>query len=183
MMRCVLFCGASLVTLVAGLWAAPEVSPVSPFLPPDQPVATAAVTENAPIEFRGVFVIGSRQKFGFFDPSRRLSVWVGMNDGGSDYRVTRFDADTDTVHVDVGGRALILTLQKVKIASAPMPANLPAAPVAFTNQVPGAATAPAPVVLNPTPADEAKRLEAIAAEVRRRRALRQQVPTPIEKSM
>jgi len=159
------------------------VSPVSPFLPPDQPVAAAAATESAPIEFRGVFVTGSRQQFGFFDPSRRQSVWVGLNDGTSDYRVTRFDSDTDTVHVEAGGRPLILTLQKVKIASAPMPANLPAAPVAMMNQVPGAATALSPVVLNPTPADEAKRLEAIAAEVRRRRALRQQVPTPIEKAM
>jgi hypothetical protein len=42
------------------------------------------------------------------------------------------------------------------------------------------------VVTNPTPADEARRLEAVAAEVRRRRAMRQAAaqnqgqPTPVE---
>ncbi|MFO1449749.1 MAG: hypothetical protein U1F61_16445 [Opitutaceae bacterium] len=170
-----------LLTAVAGAKADLPLSPVSPFRAPDQPAAAAAPTEGAPLEFRGVLVIGSKQQFGFYDPAKRQSVWVGMNESGSDYRVTRFDAGADTVTVEAGGRTLVLELQKVKIASAPVPANLPAAPVAnFGAAAP--AVAPPPVVLNPTPADEAKRLEAIAAEVRRRRALRQQTMPVTEKT-
>jgi hypothetical protein len=51
---------------------------------------------------------------------------------------------------------------------APMPA-IPNVPLAVTNAV----------VVNPTPADEQKRLEAVAAEVARRRALREQATQQI----
>jgi hypothetical protein len=168
--------GLAAASLEAGL----PVSPVSPFQAPDQPAAAAATTESPPIEFRGVVVIGSRQQFGFFDPAKRQSFWVGLNEAGADYRVTRYEADTETATVEGGGRTLTLALHKVKIASAPAPVNV-APPVANF----GAASppiGPPPVVLNPTPADEAKRLEAIAAEVRRRRALRQQTVTTPEKT-
>ncbi|HRE08129.1 MAG TPA: hypothetical protein PKX00_21100 [Opitutaceae bacterium] len=169
--------GVAAASLHAGL----PVSPVSPFQAPDQPATATAPTESAPIEFRGVFVTGSRQQFSFFDPGKRQSFWVGLNEAGADYRVTRYEADTETATVEGGGRTLTLTLHKVKIASAPAPANVPPAPAAnFGAAQP--AVAPPPVVLNPTPADEAKRLEAIAAEVRRRRALRQQTMTTPEKT-
>lgn len=143
----------------------------SPFLPPETPAA-AAPTENAPIEFRGVLVIGGKQRFNFFDPAKRQSAWVALNEAGAPYLVSRYDAGAETVTVDAGGRSLTLTLQKATIAAAPAPANVPVGPPVMAS---GTAPVPQPpVVLNPTAADEAKRLEAIAAEVRRRRALRQQ---------
>lgn len=161
---------------VSLLGAAPSVSPVSPFLPPDTPAAVAgsAASQGAPIEFRGVVVIGGRQRFNFFDPARKQSAWVGLAEPGMPYRVTAYDTARERVTVEVGGRVLELALEKTKIASSPPPANVPVA--GATPAAPAAAAVPgvAPVVLNPTPADEAKRLEAIAAEVRRRRALRQQ---------
>lgn len=161
------------------LGATSSVSSVSPFLPPDAPSAVAGVVsaQGAPIEFRGVVVIGGRQRFNFFDPARKQSAWVGLEEPGMPYRVTAYDDARESVTVEMGGRVLTLALEKTKIASSPPPANVPApgaAPAAPTAATPGVA----PVVLNPTPADEAKRLEAIAAEVRRRRALRQQQTGP-----
>lgn len=162
------------------LGATPSVSSVSPFLPPDAPavVAGAVSAQGAPIEFRGVVVIGGRQRFNFFDPARKQSVWVGLEEPGMPYRVTAYDAAGERVTVEVGGRVLTLALEKTKIASSPPPANVPVAGSAPAAPAAAAAPGVAPVVLNPTPADEAKRLEAIAAEVRRRRALRQQQPGP-----
>lgn len=173
-------CGVAglLVGVIGGgsvLGAVPSASQVSPFLPPDTPAVVAGATgaQGAPIEFRGVLVIGGRQRFNFLDPARKQSAWVGLGEPGMPYRVTAYDEARESVTVEVEGRVLVLTLEKTKIASSPPPANLPVA-----GAVPAVAGAPAPgvapVVLNPTPADEAKRLEAIAAEVRRRRALRQQ---------
>jgi hypothetical protein len=39
------------------------------------------------------------------------------------------------------------------------------------------------VVLNPTPADEARRLEAVASEVARRRAMREQASQQVNQGM
>lgn len=144
----------------------------SPFLPPEAQTAAPAA-EHTNIEFRGVLVMGGQQTFNFFEPAKRISTWVGLNEGGSSVTVKSYDARADTVVVDFGGQTLTLALQKVKISAAPAPPVM-AVPSA-------AATAPLeqlPVVLNPTPADEAKRLDAIAAEVRRRRLMRQQATPP-----
>ncbi len=162
----------------ASLSAAPSVSSVSPFLPPDTPAVVAGTTgaQGAPIEFRGVMAMGGRQRFNFFDPARKQSAWVGLGESGAPYRVTAYDEARESVTVEVEGRVLTLALEKAKIGSSPPPANVPVATGAASPAVAAASPGVAPVVLNPTPADEAKRLEAIAAEVRRRRALRQQQP-------
>lgn len=169
--RCALL--VLLVVQMSGDWATAraQLSATSPFLPPDQPAAPVAVTENAPIEFRGVLVIGNRQQFNFFDPSKRSSVWVEMGDTQSPFLVRSYDAGSDNVTVEYGGRVMTLTLEKPKIAGAsgggsPMPLS-----AAMPGRPPEGSP---PVVLNPTPADEARRLETIAAEVRRRRLMRQQ---------
>ena len=84
--------------------------------------------------------------------------------------VKSFDATNETVTVQHGGRTLNLAMRASKVASsgqatAPPPMSAPTGmPTAVTQSV----------VLNPTPADEQRRLEAVAAEVRRRRALREQ---------
>jgi hypothetical protein len=76
------------------------------------------------------------------------------------------------VTIDYQGRPLTLAQHVAKVASAgnaQAMANLPPSggppmPAAITNSV----------VVNPTPADEQRRLDAVAAEVARRRALREQ---------
>jgi hypothetical protein len=164
----------------ASLSAAPSVSSVSPFLPPDAPAVVPGTTgaQGAPIEFRGVVAMGGRQRFNFFDPARKQSAWVGLAEAGGPYRVTAYDEGRETVTVEVEGRVLSLALEKAKIGSAPPPANVPMVAGATAGAAAVATPSPgvAPIVLNPTPADEAKRLATIAAEVRRRRALRQQQP-------
>lgn len=143
----------------------------SPFLPAAAAGATA-VSEGAPIELRGVMETRSGMSFCIFDPAKKVSVWVGIDEKDHDFVVKSYDATNETVAVTHGGRTLTLAMRAMKVASsgqAAAPAPLPA---------PGMPNVPTPVtqsvVVNPTPADEARRLEAVAAEVRRRRALREQ---------
>jgi len=146
---------------------AAESSP-SPFLPPDT-TTEAAPTPDAPIELRGIMTAGDNVMFSIYDTATRSSSWVRLNQTGGPFIVRSYDAARDTVTVDHNGRTVTLALKTAKVASAPVAAPQPA--VAAAN-VPQPVTGP--VVLNPTPADEQRRLEAIAAEVNRRRQLRQQ---------
>lgn len=135
----------------------------SPFMPPATSAAPAP-TENAPLELRGVLGTGADALFNIYDPSRKRSAWVRANDAdGREFVVRSFDAGSTTVQVEHGGRSLSLKLAEAKIL--PLAANA----VPMPAPVPGG---PTPAVVNPTPADEARRLESVAAEVRRRRALR-----------
>lgn len=138
----------------------------SPFMPPNAQAA-APVAENSPIEFHGVMVIGPTKYFNFFEPTKRVSTWVKLNESTAPILVKSFDGEAETVSVEHGGRTMTLALQKVKVSSAPMPVAMTAPASVTPIEQPAA-------VLNPTPADEAKRLDAIAAEVRRRRLIRQQ---------
>ena len=126
----------------------------------------AAPTENAPLELRGIVATTSGYLYGIFDPTKRLSSWVRMNDSGADFVVRAHDESADTITVEFQGRSMTLGLKAAKVESLG-PAPVPMQPGPRSN---GAA----PVALNPSPADEARRLEGVAAEVRRRRMLRQQ---------
>jgi hypothetical protein len=143
----------------------------SPFLPAGAPAGAA--TENAVLEFRGVMVTSQGPVFLIVDTSTpaKKGAWVKLNDTGRDFSVKNYDTQSDAVSVDYRGRLLSLSLAKSKVGSSgvPMP--------------PGAGTVPggqppsgpiSPVVLNPTAADETRRLEAVTQEVLRRRQLRQQ---------
>ena len=143
----------------------------SPFMPAGTAGATT-VSEGAPIELRGVMETRSGMSFCIFDPAKKVSAWVGLNEKDRDFTVKSYDATNETVTVDHGGRVLTLAMRAVKVASsgqAAAPAPLPS---------PGMPMVPTPVtqsvVVNPSAADEARRLEAVATEVRRRRALREQ---------
>lgn len=137
----------------------------SPFLPPASD--NAPVAEATPLELRGILSMGGRTSFNIYDPATKSSSWVGLNESGQPYTVKNFDAATERVTVEYQGRSLALVLQRPKIVAAPVTAAPAGPPSKTPTPMPAA-------VLNPTPADEARRLEAVAAEVRRRRALRQQ---------
>ena len=166
-----LYCLLSLAALLLGLTtrSGAQLAQSSPFMPA-QAAATTAVTEGAALELRGVMDTGSGMLFGIFDPAKKVSVWSKLNEKDHDFVVKSYDAANETVTVQHGGRTLNLAMRASKVASsgqatAPPPMSAPAAmPSAVTQSV----------VLNPTPADEQRRLEAVAAEVRRRRALREQ---------
>lgn len=165
----------ALLLLSAGLalpaHAASTLAGQSPFLPPATATDTAAPTPDATLELRGIMAVGDSYKFSIYDSTKRMSAWLGLEEAGREFVVRSYDETRDTVTVDHQGRTLTLALKTAKVASAPAMAQ-PAAN--FVPPPPAPQPIGGPVVLNPTPADEQRRLEAIAAEVNRRRMIRQQ---------
>lgn len=116
------------------------------------------------------------------DPSRRAGAWLLANerDPSFEFVVKHIDAEHDTVTVDYQGRSLTLAQHVAKVASAGMAPNFPGMPNPAANMPPAIAQS---VVVNPTPADEQRRLEAVAAEVARRRQLREQASQQINQGV
>lgn len=129
------------------------------------PSATATgVTNDAPLEFRGVLVDGGEYFFSLYDPTTRFSQWVGLNEPGNPFIVHSYDRDKSVAAVEYQGRTLTLTLKQAKVvALAPSAAGAPPVP---------AGVAPNAAVTSAT--DDSIRLAAVAEEIRRRRALRAQ---------
>lgn len=163
--------GLALATVLCAAEPA-RVGTDSPFLPAAAEGA-AGKAADAPLELRGVLNMGGETRFNIVDTSTRKGSWVGLNQAG-EFRVVAYEriGDNDTVTVEQGGRSLRLELVKPRTGKA-APAKAPGAAVAQQQQGPVT-----PVVLNPTPADNARALEDTIAEVRRRRLLRQQQPQP-----
>jgi hypothetical protein len=140
---------------------AQNISTVSPFLPRGGAGAGAA-TPNSPIELRGIMAAPEGTLFGLFDPVQKKGGWVKLNEAGRDFLVRTYDAANDAVTVEYQGRTLNLALKSAKIEA--MPAVALAGP-------PRPAAGPQ---AGPTPSvDDTKRIEAVAAEVARRRQARQ----------
>jgi hypothetical protein len=144
----------------------------SPFLPPAVEAASEAqaeVVEDAELQFCGIFGDGDEKRFLIYNVTTRRSSWLKLDEEGPDELfVQHYDPDQSTVNVRQGGRALTLALQGARIAGGGSSAA--AAPVALTGNAQQDLVNT--VKVNPTPADERRRLEAVAAEVRRRRAAR-----------
>jgi hypothetical protein len=141
----------------------------SPFLPTKS--ASRAPTADAPLEFGGWLETGEGRLYRVIDPARKASTWVKLNerDPALDVIATHHDADNGTLTLEHEGRTLTLPERKAKVVSA---GNvIQAMPAPAVNVAPAVTQS---VVLNPTPQDEQRRLEAVAAEVARRRALREQ---------
>lgn len=138
----------------------------SPFAPPG---TAGESTTGAPLEFRGVFMDQGESFFSIHNPATRVSTWVGLNESGAEFAVRSYDEATQTIVADFKGRSLTLRLSK-----APSFAGAPA-----TAAAPAATAGPTPAVAAAPDSTEAKRLADLAAEIRRRRALRQQAaPAP-----
>ncbi len=134
----------------------------------DAPAAAAPV-ENAQLQFCGTYGSGDTRRFLLFNVSKNRSAWLGIGEEGPDGEVVEaYDAESGAVQVRQNGQPLNLALQVATISGAPRPAG--PVPSAAQSQTALQTT----VKVNPTPADERRRLEAVAAEVRRRRAMRQQ---------
>lgn len=136
--------------------------------------SAAAPTANAPLEFLGYLEVGQGPQFRLHDPATKQSVWVGLNERNKDLDVLvkQHGREDDTLTVEHRGAVHTLPIRKAKVVSGgPVTAGVPP-PVAVQSNVPAAVTQS--VVVNPTPADEARRLDSVAAEIARRRALRNQ---------
>jgi hypothetical protein len=136
----------------------------SPFLPANAAAAGAVAGPSGPIELRGVMSTSAGASYCIYDTAKRKDVWVGLNEAGHDFVVKSADPSTDSVMVDYQGRGLKLMLRTAKVT--PMGTAAPGAPVS----TPAVAST---VVLNPSPADEQRRLDAVTQEVRRRRMERE----------
>ena len=151
----------------------------SPFLPPAAASSTAP-TAGAPIEFRGIMETAEGMRFRIYDPARKTGSWVKLNERDPTLEVVakQFNGaqDGETLVVEHQGRTLTLAQRVSKVVSSGAAVQNMPPPPAMSN-VPPAVTQS--VVVNPTPADEARRLEAVASEVARRRALREQAAQQI----
>jgi hypothetical protein len=175
----------SFVVALFALAACPAVSAQlvskSPFLPP-QTAETNAPTVGAPLEYQGYITTGQGAQYRIYDPARKAGTWVKLNQRDSTFDVTakQHNGENGTLVIEHQGKTLTLAEKKAKVVSAgtaqmtPPPAQV--APAPPQNVAPAVTQA---VVLNPTPADEQRRLEAVATEVARRRALREQATQQI----
>jgi hypothetical protein len=115
--------------------------------------------EQSQLEFRGYVREGGALRFSVFDLSANRGYWIAEGESDQPISVRAFDAAASSLQVDHQGRPITLTLKQSSIQSS----------------APGVTNVPMPRGMDPnnlTDSDSARRMEAVAAEVRRRRALR-----------
>lgn len=145
---------------------------------PFGPEITTAISapSDGPLEYVGYIWTADGLEFRLRDRPRKTAAFVRMNERVPDFDAIprSFDPQSGTLTVEHLGRTFTLPEPKAKVRSAPPPPLPPAAPMPRTH----ASMAPAvtrSVVLNPTPAQETIRLQAVAAEIERRRREREKV--------
>jgi hypothetical protein len=160
--------------MAAAVPARAELAQSSPFLPANAAAAGAAAGPSGPVELRGVMSTPDGAAFCIYDTAKKKDAWVGLNESGHDFVVKSADPSSDTVTVDYQGRSMKLTLRAAKVTSAGSAAAATGVPPV------NPAMAVPNVVLNPTPADEQRRLDAVAQEVRRRRMERERASQDVQ---
>lgn len=164
----------------AGGDAVGQVASRSPFMPPQAAGSKSGPTEGAPLEYHGFIQSGDDVRYRIYNPARKAATWVKIDERNPDFDVVakQHDGELKTLTIEHAGRTLTLAERKSKIVSSGNAAQAMPPPPQL-NQPTVAPAVTQSVVLNPTPADEQRRLEAVAAEVARRRALREQATQQI----
>jgi hypothetical protein len=145
-----------------------DLAAASPFLPAGGSSATAQGA-SGPIELRGVMSTANGLAYCIYDTAKKRDIWVGLNEPGHDFVVRSADPANDSVKVDYQGRSLSLTMRSSKVASSG-PATerhdlkYESGLVVFKGGLSS---------ITPSPAEEQKRLDAVAQEVRRRKLERE----------
>ena len=153
-----------LAAIAAGSAAArADLAQTSPFLPANTADTSSQGGPGGPVELRGVMSTSEGTEYCIYDAVKKSSAWVSLNETGNGFVVKAADPSGDSVTVEYQGRTLKLALRTAKVASAGPGSGPGGNPSSITQSV----------VLNPTPADEQRRLDAVAAEVRRRRQERE----------
>lgn len=126
----------------------------SPFLPPNfnkpTEVAPPPPQVNGPIakqlEFKGLINLGGEYRFSVFNKQDQRSYWLTEGQGQDGISISSFDADAQTVVVNMNGRSEQLTLMSASDAPLPVKASMPHA-----NKTPnrGANTPQRPNILPP----------------------------------
>jgi hypothetical protein len=174
------FLFASSLVLAGASQVLAQIAAKSPFMPP-QSASNAGPTAGAPLEYRGFIETGEGMQFRVYDPAKKVGTWVKLNERNPEFDVVvkQHDNLQKTLVIEHQGKTLTLAEREAKVVSSGSAAAAMPPPVAAPVQtnVPPAVTQA--VVLNPTPADEQRRLDAVAAEVARRRAMREQATQQI----
>jgi hypothetical protein len=102
--------------------------------------------------------------FCIYDPAKKAGSWVSQDEGGHDFVVRSADPSHELVTVQAAGRTFTLALHQSKVATMTEPVVA----------MPGQNTQIFGGFRGMNRADAARRLDAVAAEVRRRRLLREQ---------
>lgn len=85
----------------------------SPFMPYDFQKSSVGGGPPGSPELRGILDYGDgNTQFGFFSPSDKKSLWVGMKDPKSPYFVESYNPTDKTVELSLGGRKMALHLKK-----------------------------------------------------------------------
>lgn len=145
----------------------------SPFAPPKNEATGETPTEQGVLEFRGMVMEGTVATFSVFDASANKARWLKLGEGDS-FKIKSFDSNSNQLEIEQQGKSLKLMLKRSTIQ-----AGAAVVPAPQANGQPGGQ----PNARPGDPASDARRLETVAAEVRRRRALRSnpvpaQVPPP-----
>ena len=179
---------AAALTVAVTPAARAGVSTESPFAP--RGFGPGGAASNSPIELRGITSDDQGMRFAIYDPAKKEGAWVRVDEKGQPYVVRSYDAGHNQIVVDYQGRSQTLALAEPKFGpskTVPMmipgmapqsQANLPPRPDKATDragyeqwkqlrqqQQQGQSQQQA----QPSPAENA-RLDAIRAEIARRRA-------------
>jgi hypothetical protein len=133
---------------------------VSPFLPSGSGSVKAGQTDLDSLQLRGLLTTNKGTRYCIFDPSTKRSIWLSVQEANDAFTIESADPKAGIVSVIQQGRRMSLALVDAKVTS--------------TSTSVGASPALTRVVLNPTPQDEQRRLQAITEEINRRRQLREQ---------
>jgi hypothetical protein len=166
--------------LLAAITARAQLATVSPFLPPAAR-GGAAPTADAPLEFRGIAELPGGPAFRVVDPARKRGVWVHLNEHDTELDVTvkQHDAARETVTVEQQGRTFTLALHQSKVASSGA-ATATAAMLPAQMQVPTIASMAQQAPAAPL---QQSQIDAVAAAVAQRRALRDQAAQQINQGV
>jgi hypothetical protein len=137
----------------------------NPFAPAGQAAGPVQPAEQPTLEFRGMVTDFEGTAYNIFDTSTSKGAWVRVDDPDSPFKVRGYDPSSSTIEVEQNGRPLKLTLKRATIQAGPAMSAMVAGASA-----PGVASGEARRTGDS--GTDARRLEAVAAEVRRRRALR-----------
>lgn len=142
----------------------------SPFAPPASQNAMENPTqEQSVLEFRGMVVDAGGTAYSVFDATANKARWLRVGEGDT-FKVKQYDSASSQLEIEQQGKTLKLPLKRATIAAGPAVVANPTPSPQQQNGAPNARPG--------DPAADAKRLETVAAEVRRRRALRSNPPPP-----
>lgn len=141
----------------------------SPFAPAAGPKANPgeAAAEQGTLEFRGMAVDETGTSYSVFDTTQSRGFWI-REGGEGPLRVVSYNAQDSLLEVEQNGRPVKLQLKRATVQNGAAAVPHPVAAVQAGGQPPAVGQS------NP----DGRRLEQVAAEVRRRRALRNAATKP-----